>query len=318
MIKGKTLLLGGSGFLGRGIMRQAQMGNWDSTFVVYSRDEFKQHLCRLKYPDARYILGDIRDLDRLTLSMTGCDTVIHAAALKFIPESEFNVEECTSINVLGTQIVIKAAIAARVKTMIFISTDKAVEPLNTYGLTKALGERLVAEASWMSSGIKFVSCRYGNVIGSTGSVVPVFKQQLETLGHVMVTDPDMTRFWISIDEAVDIIELANTQPSGTILIPEPKAMRIGAIAKAIAGDAVEIIGLRPGEKMHEILLTEQESLKTKFDTLYGSRYNIYFPLLREPLRDRDNGSTIYQLSSDMAESIDPEEFMTLVDEAEAV
>lgn len=316
MIQGKVLILGGAGFLGRGIMRHAQINKWDTEFTVYSRDELKQQLCRYKFPKARYHLGDIRDTDRLTLLMAGHDVVIHAAALKYIPEAEANVGECVGTNVFGTECVIRAAIAARVKTVVFISTDKAVQPLNTYGLTKALGERLITEASWQAKNqTKFVACRYGNVIGSTGSVVPVFKQQLEMFGRVTVTDPDMTRFWISIDEAVDIIELTNIQTSGTILIPEPKSMKIGAIAEAIAGDAVEIIGLRPGEKMHETLLTEQESAKTHVDTLYNMRYNVYYPLLLEPMR---SSSQLFELSSDQAEQITAEEFLGLIEEAEEV
>lgn len=317
MIQGKVLLLGGAGFLCRGIMRQAAAEKWDTKFTVYSRDEMRQHQCKDKYPDAKYFLGDVRDTDRLALVMAGHDVVVHAAALKHIPEGEMNVDEVVGINVYGTQSVVKAALAARVKSVIFISTDKAVLPVNAYGLSKALGEKIITEASWMVPGgkTKFVSCRYGNVIGSSGSVVPVFLHQLATQGHVTVTDPDMTRFWLSIDEAVDIIELTLMQASGTILIPTPKAMRIGDIAIAIAGQAIEITGLRPGEKMHESLLTRSESARCQTDTLFGMDYQVYYPL--GPIIAQSEAS-LYELYSANAEMINPTEFMELVADAVVV
>lgn len=313
-IRGKVLLLGGAGFLGRGIMRQAAREKWACGFTVYSRDELKQHLCRDVYSDAKYMLGDIRDTDRLALVMAGHDVVIHAAAMKYVVESEQNIDECVGINVFGTQSVVKAAVAARPKSVLFVSTDKAVEPANTYGLTKAIGEKIAYEASWLVPTSKFVTCRYGNVIGSTGSVLPVFAQQLATVGRVLVTDPNMTRFWISVDEAVDIIELTLEQRSGTVTIPMPKAMSIGAIARAVAGDAVEIIGARPGEKQHEKLLTEAESMYCRADSLYNMDYNIYTPGGQQ-LR---GGDTLFELNSRAAEKIDAEEFMALAADAATV
>lgn len=310
----RILITGGAGFLGRGIMRQAARENWPVEFTIYSRDEFKQHRCRDAYPNAGYVLGDIRDTDRLALIMRGHDLVIHAAALKYVPEAENNVDECIGINVYGSQSVVKAAYEARVKQVIAISTDKAVEPVNTYGLSKAVAERVFGEASRLMPDIKFTTCRYGNVIGSTGSVIPVFQHQLETLGKVLVTDPDMTRFWISVDEAVDIIELAMMQDSGTITVPMPKAMRIGDIAAAIAGEAVEVVGVRPGEKLHEKLLTYAESMRTKTDMLFDMDYNIYNPS-GPPLRAENQ---LFELCSSRAERITPEEFVALAQDSETV
>lgn len=260
MIEGRGLITGGTGFLGRGIMRTAKQQKWDCEFTVYSRDEHKQFLCKEKFPSARYVVGDVRDTDRLMLAMYDADFVIHTAAMKYIPEAEANVSECISINVGGSQSVLKAARLAGVRKTIGISTDKACQPVNTYGMTKALMEKAFDEAS------HYINCscvRYGNVIGSTGSVIPVFEQQLEKQGFVTVTNPYMTRYWISIQEAVKLIVLAWYADPGDIIIPKPCALSTGDLAKYLAGSRVEITGVRPGEKAHENLLHAQESVRAE-------------------------------------------------------
>lgn len=316
MIKGRVLITGGAGFLGRGILRKAKTEKWDAKFTVYSRDEYKQHLCRDKYPDANYVLGDVRDTDRLTLAMLGHDVVIHAAALKYVPESELNVNESVGINIIGSQSVVKAAREARIARVIAISTDKAVEPANMYGLSKAVAEKIFWEASRFP-GPKFLMCRYGNVIGSTGSVLPVFKKQFETTGRVRVTDPDMTRFWLSIDEAVKIIELTNHRAeNGAVIVPSLRSTFIGDIAKYIAGDAIDIVGKRPGEKQHEILLTKEEHCRSITDILFDVNYWSYKP--HSLAVSYDNSNVAHDAHSNYVTHIPMDEFFTLAADAETV
>lgn len=259
----RVFITGGTGFLGRGLLRRFSQ-EWDIT--VYSRDEYKQVQCAQRWPDVKYVLGDVTNLDRLCNTMRGHDLVIHTAAVKFIPEAELNVNECIDVNVLGSRCVLEAALRCGVETCVCISTDKACQPLNVYGMTKALVERMVGEYARYSDrgGTKYTACRYGNVIGSTGSVVPLFRQQAETLGEITVTDPDMTRYWITVDEAVNLILDSIQAQSGDIVIPTPAAMRIGDIAQ-LFGVPVKITGVRPGEKRHEQLLHQQESIRAEYD-----------------------------------------------------
>lgn len=265
----KVLVTGGTGFLGRGLLRRFSQ-EWDIT--VYSRDEYKQVQCAQRWPDVKYVLGDVTNLERLCNVMRGHDLVIHTAAVKFIPEAELNVNECIDVNVLGSRCVLEAAARCNVETCVTISTDKACQPLNVYGMTKALVERMVGEyARYCEGRVKYTACRYGNVIGSTGSVVPLFRQQAETLGEITVTDPDMTRYWITVDEAVNLILDACDAGSGDVVIPTPAAMRIGDIA-ALFDVPVKITGVRPGEKRHEQLLHQQESVRAEYD---GKNYLLH-------------------------------------------
>lgn len=259
----KALLTGGAGYLGRGILRRVQRGDLDWDITVYSRDETKQDEARQRWPDARYILGDVRDAELLTAAAAGHDAIVHAAALKYIPEAELNASECLAVNVGGAQAVVRAARAAGVKRVVGISTDKAVQPVNVYGCSKMAMERLFAESS--VTGTAFFCVRYGNVIGSTGSVIPFFQRQAKELGKVTLTDPNMTRFWMGVDEAIDLIGLAlagELQP-GSLAIPEVQAMKMSDVVKAVVGEdvPVEIIGMRPGEKLHERLLHNEESVR---------------------------------------------------------
>lgn len=266
----KVFITGGTGFLGRGLLRRFS-SEWDIT--VYSRDEYKQVQCAQRWPDVKYVLGDVTNLERLTNCMRGADLVIHTAAVKFIPEAELNVNECIDVNVLGSRCVLEAVSRVGVQTCVAISTDKACQPLNVYGMTKALVERMVGEYAryGAGSGIKYTACRYGNVIGSTGSVIPLFQQQAQTLGEITVTDPDMTRYWITVDEAVNLILDAAQAQSGDIVIPTPAAMRIGTIA-TLFNVPVKVVGVRPGEKRHEQLLHQQESVRAEYD---GKNYLLH-------------------------------------------
>jgi UDP-N-acetylglucosamine 4,6-dehydratase len=261
VLSGNVLLTGGSGFLGRGILRRARREGWPARFTIFSRDELRQELCREKYPDADYVLGDVTDYDLLYDTCKGKSLVIHAGAMKYIPEAEHNVYECIKSNVQGSVNVIKAADRAGVQDVVGISTDKAAQPINVYGMTKALMERLFGDAH--SLGTRYTLVRYGNVVGSTGSVIPLFQKQMQTQGYVTITDPYMTRFWISIDEAIDLIlaAAAFATPAGSTIIPIAAAMEMRDLARAIAGDQVKVIGNRGGEKKHEVLITQEESVR---------------------------------------------------------
>lgn len=267
VLKGKILVTGGAGFLGRGLLRRAERESWPCEFTVYSRDETKQATVRARWPGTRCVLGDVRDRDRLESVMVGHDVVVHAAAIKYVPEAEFNVAEAIAVNVGGTENVARAAVRAGVGLVIGVSTDKACRPVNVYGMTKALGERLFTEAQGWGTTV-FRTARYGNVVGSTGSVIPLFYRQLAETGAVSVTDPNMTRFWLSIDEAIDILLIDHDVP-GAVVVPRCGAMRMGDLAAAIAGDGVRVVGIRPGEKQHEELLQFEESVRA---VQHGNHY----------------------------------------------
>lgn len=285
MLRGTVLITGGSGFLGRGIMQQAEANGWDCSFIVYSRDEYKQDLCKKKYPYVRYVLGDIKDYDRLvdTLMLGRVDTVIHTAAIKYIPEAEFNASECIDVNVRGSEVVLRAATRSdHVRQVLMISTDKACVPINVYGASKMLMERLACEYARLCNEIHIGLCRYGNVIGSTGSVIPKFLEQ-KAKGKLIVTDPAMTRYWISIEEAVELIVAAQHGTSGSIIVPKPAAMKLGDMAETLAdGVPVEIVGLRPGEKMHEQLMHQQESIRAVDKRDHYELFPPYFQAVGEP------------------------------------
>lgn len=240
--------------------------HWEVT--VYSRDETKQDECRRRYGFANYVLGDVRDVARLADVFVGHDTVVHAAALKYIPEAEINAAECVGVNIDGCRNVIAAAKAAGIRRVVAISTDKACAPVNIYGASKMVMERLFAdEARRRRSSPSFVCVRYGNIVGSTGSVIPVFHRQAKELGHVRITNPAMTRFWMSVDDAIDLIVLALDQQlvkPGAVAIPIVRAMTILDVARAATRDDIPIveIGERPGEKKDEVLLPYEESFRT--------------------------------------------------------
>jgi UDP-N-acetylglucosamine 4,6-dehydratase len=306
---GSLLITGGTGYLGRGILRRAQSENWPAKITVLSRDETKQDECRKRYPDVEYVLGDICDSDTVDRVMRGKTSVIHTAAMKYVPDAEFNVAECIRVNVEGLENVLHWA-DWYYTNVVFVSTDKAVQPINVYGMTKALGERLVCESSkWTSS--KFNFTRYGNVLCSTGSVIPYFKKQLATQGEVTVTNPYMTRFWLTIDEAVDLVLEAFAQPTGVGVIPKARAMRIGTIASVIAGDKVRVIGARPGEKMDEDLIHLQESVRVQD---MGSKLYYYL----NPVGSEAGGIPFQYTSSNPHEWLTCDDLLAAIEDAETV
>ncbi len=271
----QVFVTGGAGFLGRALLARLAEENPTLRVTIYSRDEHKQSAVRGDFPHHNYILGDVRDLERLTLAMAGHDTVIHAAAMKYVPEAERNVEEAIAVNVDGSRYVATAALRVGVDRVVGISTDKACRPVNVYGMTKLLMERVFQEAdSWGKT--RFNLIRYGNVVGSTGSVIPLFERQARA-GRMTLTNPAMTRFWLTVEDAVNLIMLALDEPDGgTILIPRIAATSMKTVAEAVVRlaykdlnhqDAMtkvewQEIGQRFGEKVHEELLTPVESIYT--------------------------------------------------------
>lgn len=260
MLTGNVFVTGGAGFLARGLYARARRESWPCRFTAFSRDDHKHAALRRDFPEVRFVRGDVAgDADLLAAAMAGHQLVIHAAASKHVDLAEYAVWETQRNNVEGSMNVAWAAIAARVERVVAISTDKACHPVNTYGLTKGLMEKLLVEANQLGETV-FTLTRYGNVIGSTGSVITVWKAMLAKDGFVTATDPDMTRFWLSVDQAVDLIDLAATAPAGTITIPQLPALRMSDLRDwYLPGAEFRYGGLRPGEKRFEELLTREEA-----------------------------------------------------------
>lgn len=258
MLSGNVLITG-SGFLATAIVKRSVIDKWDCQITIYSRDPVKHHKIQSLYPQCKYIVGDVCDLNSLSKSFVGQDIVVHTAALKHIPECESNPEETMRVNYGGTRNVARAALEARVKKVVNISTDKSAHPINIYGISKLAGERLLQK--YDSYGLtEYFQTRYGNILQSTGSVLTVWKQMLERDGFVTATDPHMSRFWMSIDQAVDCVLASLNNLHGTITIPKCKALDMRTFARyTIPGVNFLYNGLRPGEKRYEELITREES-----------------------------------------------------------
>ncbi len=265
-LDGKSLLItGGTGSFGRKFLQTVLTHHNPSKVVVLSRDELKQHEMRVagfQDPRIRYFIGDVRDVDRLRRAFAGIDYVIHAAALKQVPACEYNPIEAVLTNVMGAKNVIDAALDCGVNKVIALSTDKAAAPVNLYGATKLVSEKLFVQANAYSNASvpSFACVRYGNVVGSRGSVVPLFKRQRET-GKVTITDDRMTRFWITLDQGVAfVLSSLEMMQGGEVFVPKLPSMNIMDLAKAIAPEcAIDFIGIRPGEKLHEAMISIDEA-----------------------------------------------------------
>lgn len=271
MISPSILVTGGSGSFGHAFVRVV-LDRFPEVerLVIYSRDEFKQSEMADEFnhdPRLRFFIGDVRDYERLRLGMRGIDLVIHAAALKQIPAAEYNPMEVVKTNVLGAQNVVMAALEAGVRQVVALSTDKAVAPVNLYGATKLVAEKVFTASNNLAGKLqtRFCCVRYGNVIGSRGSVIPFFASLLQKGGLVLpVTHPDMTRFWMRIEQAVDLtIHAANHARGGEIFVPKLPSARIMDIVTAM-GDRTDhkIVGIRPGEKIHETLIPQDVAHRT--------------------------------------------------------
>lgn len=261
------LITGGTGSFGQAFLRRLFEHHKPARVVVYSRDELKQFEMEqhFKQNELRFFIGDIRDRERLGRALKGIQIVVHAAALKQVPAAEYNPIECIKTNIFGAENVINASIDHGVERVIALSTDKAVNPVNLYGATKLCSDKLFVAANHLSGigGARFSVVRYGNVIGSRGSVVPFFKERSKT-GALPITDPRMTRFWIRIEEGADFVEhCLGLMRGGEIFVPKIPSMRIVDLATAISAQCKQdVIGIRPGEKLHELMITRDDARHT--------------------------------------------------------
>ncbi|MDP1604396.1 MAG: UDP-N-acetylglucosamine 4,6-dehydratase (inverting) [Legionella sp.] len=270
MFNNKSILItGGSGSFGHQYVRTILDRYQPKKLIVYSRDELKQYemaqvFSESKYDCMRYFIGDVRDSERLTMAMRGVDYVIHAAALKQVPAAEYNPMECIKTNIHGAENVIQAALAAEVEKVIALSTDKAANPINLYGATKLASDKLFVAANNIAGGhrTRFSVVRYGNVVGSRGSVVPFFKKLInQNTDHLPITDVRMTRFWITLQQGVDfVLKNFERMSGGEIFVPKIPSVRITDLATSMAPHIPhKIIGIRPGEKIHEVMCPADDS-----------------------------------------------------------
>jgi len=265
------LVTGGSGSFGRAFIQHLLEHTKARRIVVYSRDEHKQHdLAQTLAKSAnrlRFFIGDVRDMTRLSVAMRGIDYVVHAAALKHVTIAEYNPMECIHTNVMGAENVVTAALQNEVKRVISLSTDKAANPTNLYGASKLASDKVMVSSNGLSGdiGTRFSVVRYGNVLGSRGSVVPLFRKLIaQGATSVPITDPEMTRFWITLPQAVIfVLSCFEVMRGGEIFVPKLPSTNILDLTKALHPDiSTEIIGIRPGEKLHEVLLTKDDSRHT--------------------------------------------------------
>jgi len=282
MIDGQSILItGGTGSFGKAFVRRVLQDFSPKRLVVFSRDELKQFemaqdFNEREFPCMRYFIGDVRDADRLEMAMRGIDYVIHAAALKQVPAAEYNPFECIRTNVHGAENVVNAAIRTNVKRVVALSTDKAANPVNLYGASKLASDKIMIAARNLagSEGPKFCVVRYGNVLGSRGSVVPFFRALINKgVDHLPITDDRMTRFFITLEAGVDFVlgSLA-MMTGGEIFVPKIPSIRIAGLATAMApGLPQKVVGIRPGEKLHEVMVTEDDA---RFTIALGDRYVI--------------------------------------------
>ena len=267
------LVTGGTGSFGRRFVEAVFRDHAPRRLVVFSRDELKQYemgmqgLGQDSYPAMRFFIGDVRDSERLEMAMRNIDIVVHAAALKQVPTAEYNPFECIRTNVYGAENVVRAAIANNVRRVVALSTDKAANPVNLYGASKLASDKIFVAGNNLSgrNGTRFSVVRYGNVVGSRGSVVPLFQRLIaEGAKELPITDPRMTRFFISLQQGVDfVLQSLETMRGGEIFVPKIPSVRIIDVARAMAPDCEQrVIGIRAGEKLHEVMITEDDARST--------------------------------------------------------
>ena len=263
-----VLVTGGTGSFGKQFVEVMLQEYQPAKLIIFSRDELKQHEMRVAgfdHPSLRYFIGDVRDVERLRRAMHGVTVVVHAAALKQVPACEYNPMEAIKTNILGSSNVIEAALDAGVKKVLALSTDKAVNPVNLYGATKLAAEKLFVQSNAYAAGTstRFSCVRYGNVVGSRGSVVPFFIRQRQN-GKLTITDERMTRFWLTLEQGVRfVIHCIEQMQGGEVFVPKIPSTRILDLARVIAPQAeYEFVGIRPGEKLHEVLISEDEARST--------------------------------------------------------
>lgn len=281
MLDNQTILItGGTGFFGSNFVDYLLKNSNAKKIIIFSRDEFKQSEMKKRFGNddrLRFFLGDVRDLSRLDRAFHGVDIVVHAAALKQVPTLEYNPFEAVKTNILGTQNVIEAAIDRGVKKVLLVSTDKAAQPVNLYGSTKLCAEKLTTNGNLYSDGSTKFSCvRYGNVIASRGSIVEILLKNRNQVKEFEITDEQMTRFWISLEQSIQLVLFAlENMEGGEIFVPKIPSMKLLDLFQILVPDAKRnVIGIRPGEKVHELLVTKEESRHTY---LVGNKYYVILP-----------------------------------------
>ena len=286
-LNGKTILVtGGTGSFGRAFIRKI-LGAYDvNRCIVFSRDELKQYQMAQEFPAApgrpiRYFIGDVRDGERLEMAMRGVDYVVHAAAMKHVPTAEYNPFECVKTNINGAENVVMAAIRSGVKKVIALSTDKAANPINLYGATKLASDKIFVAGNNLSGagGCNFSVVRYGNVIGSSGSVIPFFQKLIDDgASELPITDERMTRFWITLEQGVAfVLSCLEMMQGGEIFVPKITSMRVTDMALCMAPDLPhKNVGIRAGEKLHEVMISEDDARST---VELADRYAILAPFL---------------------------------------
>jgi len=325
MFNGKTIFVtGGTGSWGHELVRQMLDRYSPKEIRIYSRGEHKQVEMKREFgnnPAVRFIIGDIRDKNILGLAMKGSDYVFHLAALKHVPVCEENCWEAVLTNVYGTQNVVECAIANNVKKVVDISTDKAVDPFNLYGVSKACGEKLIINSNQnYISDTKFVCIRGGNVMGTNGSVLPLFKRLIKEKNEVTLTDPEMTRYLMSTKEAIGLVfEAVINSEGGEIFVmrmPATKVQNIANVMISLFGNKEtkqKIVGVRPGEKFHEVLVSKNEAPRTK---IFNDKYYVILPQYTSPDLDKKYGSLapieFEEFNSNNAKRLGDEEFVAVL------
>jgi len=282
MLKGKSVLVtGGTGSFGQKFVQRLLKDDEVSKVIVFSRDELKQFEMQsdVNSPKLRYFLGDVRDFQRLKQATVGVDVIVHAAAIKQIAAAEYNPMEAIKTNILGAENIINVAIENNVSKVIALSTDKAANPANLYGATKLCSDKLMVAGNILAGkrSVRFSVVRYGNVLGSRGSVIPFFKEQMKN-GFLPITDINMTRFWLTIDEGVQfVLDSLSRMHGGEIFVPKIPSFKVVDVATVISPSSpIKIIGIRPGEKLHEVMITEDDS---EYTLEFKDYYAILAPFL---------------------------------------
>lgn len=303
MLDNRILITGGTGSLGRALLKRLASLGITSGVTILSRDETKQGSLRSKYPDHKYILGDVAKFRDVKRAFRDIDLVFHFAAYKQVPSAQNNVPATIETNILGSLNVVDAALECGVKQVVASSTDKACAPVNAYGASKYLMECIFQDAN-KHDATTFHLARYGNVVGSNASVIPLFFRLQEQGKPVTVTVPEMTRFWITLDTAVDLVFRALNCAPGAIVVPKAKAMSMRRLATMFSSN-VKVIGIRPGEKVHEAMVSEAES----FHTVTGDDYFYIYPPYSGALHDEP-----FSYTSDTCEQLTEMEMQEMIDE----
>lgn len=297
-LTGQSILItGGTGSFGKSIVRELIAHHRPRKVIVFSRDEYRQSVMAAEWQDQteiiRFFIGDVRDADRLELAMRGVDTVIHAAAMKHVTISEYNPLECIRTNVGGAENIVRASLRTGVKKVIALSTDKAANPVNLYGASKLASDKIFVAANALSGrdGARFSVVRYGNVVGSRGSIVPLFEKMLaDGAQELPITDERMTRFWITLEQGVQfVLSSLAMMDGGEVFVPRIPSMKVVDLVTALApGIPHRVVGIRPGEKLHEVMITEDDARST---VMLSDRY-VMLPAFAEHRRGKAISGTL--------------------------